>query len=398
MDRKALVARNRAMAEAYHRIPFKHRLRRVMLRSLGVIPFMPVNTEGTPRILVIRPDHLGDMLLTTPAIHALKAAQPLAEIHALVGPWSAGALANYPEIDVALTLAFPGFTRNPKDSIGSPYQTAISASRMLRKIGYESAVIFRPDHWWGAMLAHLAGIRQIIGYDLPDVAPFLTDPVAYKDEHVVRQNMRLVEYWTGSGTQAQFRFPVDAVDKGFVQGYLEAWDITPDTDLICIHPGSGTWVKRWDDSRWAVVADTLADQLNAQIVITGSDHEFQLAKAMADEMTHKPCIMTGDTQIGQLAALYARSRVVLGPDSGPLHLAAAVGTPTVTLFGPARVQEFGPWGPPEKHIALTSDIGCIGCGILDWEGDAAENHPCMQDITVGRVLEAARLVAHYSKT
>jgi heptosyltransferase-2/heptosyltransferase-3 len=96
--------------------------------------------------------------------------------------------------------------------------------------------------------------------------------------------------------------------------------------------------------------------------------------------------------VNQLAALFKRARVVMGPDSGPLHLAAAVGTPTVALFGPADPVEFAQWGAPAKHIILTSDIGCRPCRVLDWNGDDPINHPCIRDITLARVLESARRV------
>ena len=87
-----------------------------------------------------------------------------------------------------------------------------------------------------------------------------------------------------------------------------------------------------------------------------------------------------------------RAKVVLGPDSGPMHLAAAVGTPTVALFGPADPLEFAPWGSKDKHIVLTSPIGCRPCRVLDWGDDMAKYHPCVNDITIGQVLEAARTV------
>ena len=127
------------------------------------------------RILLLRPDHLGDVLLTTPAIRALRAAHPDSEIHALVGSWSANVLANFSDLDVVLTLPYPGFTRLKKAGWRSPYQLAATSARILRLIGYNTAIILRPDHWWGALLAYLAGIPRRIGYDLPDVAPFLTE-------------------------------------------------------------------------------------------------------------------------------------------------------------------------------------------------------------------------------
>jgi ADP-heptose:LPS heptosyltransferase len=107
--------------------------------------------------------------------------------------------------------------------------------------------------------------------------------------------------------------------------------------------------------------------------------------------------MVGDTRVGQLAALFARARVVLGPDSGPLHLAAAVGAPTVTLFGPADPAEFGPWGSRQKHFVLTSDIGCRPCRVLDWGDDDPAFHPCVRDINAAQVLDAARRAAQHER-
>jgi ADP-heptose:LPS heptosyltransferase len=279
----------------------------------------------------------------------------------------------------------------------SPYQLAVSASRWLRRIGYDSAVILRPDHWWGAMLAHLAGIPRIIGYDLPDVAPFLTDKIDFSQRHAVEQNLQLLEYWTGKVPRSSliYRFPVSEVDSRYIDGYLEEWGIDPYSPLLCIHPGSGTWVKQWEEAKWATVADTLGEQLNASVIFTGGDHESQLITRIAGRMRSRACLMAGDTQVGQLAALFARAKVVLGPDSGPLHLAVAAGAPTVTIFGPANPAEFGPWGSPDKNIVLVSDIGCRPCGVLDWGGDDPANHPCVREITVGRVLDAARRAANY---
>jgi heptosyltransferase-2/heptosyltransferase-3 len=397
-----LVRRNIALAQAYHKTPFKHRVRQAVLKGIARVPFAPIpSPRGVPeRILLIRPDHLGDVLLATPAVRALRHARPLAEIHLLVGPWAAQVLAPYEAVDQVLTLPFPGFSRSPKRSLRSPYELALSASRMLRRIGYTSAVILRPDHWWGAMLAHLAGIPQIIGYAVENVAPFLTDAVPHQPQpqHVILQNLRLVEYWTGVVPQRDlvYRYDIQEKDIHYIDGYLSEWGISPETPLVCIHAGSGTQVKQWDAEKWASVAETLAEQMDVQIILTGSDSEIPLARQIAAMMhDHRPCTIAGDTDIGQLAALFSRARAVLGADSGPLHLAAAVGTPTVTLYGPANPMEFGAWGHPNKQIMLMSDIGCRPCGVLDWSIDAPENHPCVKEITVGRVLEAARRAMNY---
>lgn len=396
MDRDALVLRNRSMAAAFHATPIRHQVRRALLHTLALVPRLPVRRVPGQRILLIRPDHLGDVLLTTPAIRALRRAIPNAEIHALVGPWSSRVLAHYSEVDTVLTLPFPGFSRQPNENLRSPYQLAFDAARHLRRIAYDAAIIFRPDHWWGAMITHLANIPERIGYALPDTTPFLTSAIPHRYEHSILQNLRLVERWSGplAPQEAIYSFPITETDDSYIEGYLQEWGIQPDQHIFCIHPGTGTWVKHWPEENWSMVADFLTEQLEARVVFTGSEHELAMIKRIVGHMKQPACVIAGETHIGQLAALYARARVVLGPDSGPLHLAAAVSTPTVTLYGPADPLEFGPWGPREKHIILASDIGCRPCRILDWADDNPDYHPCMRDITIGQVLDAARRVAN----
>lgn len=398
MDRQALVLRNRSMTVAFHATPLKHQVRRALLHTLAMLPRFSRRRSHSQRILLIRPDHLGDVLLTTPAILALRKALPQAEIHALVGPWSARALASYAEVDAVLTLPFPGFSRQPNENLRSPYRMAFTAARHLRRIAYDAAIIFRPDHWWGAMIAHLANIPERIGYDLPDTAPFLTSAVTHQREHAVMQSLRLVEHWSGPllPEQAVYHFPTTDTDRSYIDGYLQEWGIPSTQPIFCIHPGTGTWAKHWPEENWSVVADTLIEQLGARVVFTGGEHELSMIRRIVQRMTRPACIIAGETHIGQLAALYVRSLVVLGPDSGPLHLAAAVDTPTVSLFGPADPVEFGPWGSPEKHLILASDIGCRPCRILDWADDNPAYHPCLRDITIAQVLTAARQAASYA--
>jgi lipopolysaccharide heptosyltransferase II len=393
LDKETIAIRNKRMAEAFHQPALTHRVRDGLLKVVGKAPIFLQNTN-VKRLLIIRPDHLGDVLLSTPAIRAIKHKRPDISIHVLCGEWSAGALANYDEIDVVLTLPFPGFDRSAPSNIPNPYRQAIASSRMLRKIGYSSAIIMRPDHWWGAILAFFAGIRERIGYDIGNVSPFLTTALPHEHQHVVKQNLRLVENWTGEQQYDQIRysFPVNQDDKDYIDSYLADWRILPDKPIICIHAGSGTNIKMWEARKWAKVADMLTSQFSASIIFTGSASEVFMINNIKQYMTEKAYIMAGSTNLEQLAALYARSLAVLGSDSGPMHLAAAVNTPTVTLFGPADPIEFAPWGHRRNHAILTSNIGCQPCRILDWHDDKLEYHPCVKDITIGQVLEESRRV------
>ncbi len=394
MNRETLIQRNQRIADAFHSVPFKHYLRRLLLRGVAALPVSSSRASKRERLLLIRPDHLGDVLLTTPAIHALRRARPLAEIHALVGPWSAVALANNENLDAVVTLAFPGFNRSGNENLRSPYRLALHAANQIRQIGYSSAVIMRPDHWWGALVAFLAGIPQRIGYAHHDVKPFLTQTFVQQHPHAVMQNADLITPWAGEITPEKLHYTFSYTDENaaYVRSYLDVWGVLPEHRVFCIHPGAGTWVKRWDAARWGNVADILIDQLDATAVITGTDSEVPLAREVAAHMTNRSIVMAGDTQVGQLAALFDRSQVVLGPDSGPMHLAAAVDTPTVTLFGPADPAEFAPWGDRHKHAVLTSNINCRPCRVLDWGTDDPKNHPCVRDISIGAVLQAARNV------
>lgn len=396
MERSDLVQRNRQLTEAFHQTPVQHRLRRYLTALVARFPFTPL-TKGWNRVLFIRPDHIGDMLLATPAMRALKQANPYLEIHVLAGTWSASILENVEEIDQVLTIEFPGFNRSDgKPRFHEPYMQLLQVARQLRQIGYGHAIIMRPDHWWGAMLAQVAGISERIGYDLETVRPFLTDVIPFEHQHVVRQNMRLVEKWTEHipDNDVPYRFDVYDSERIEANNMLRKCGIEEHQPYFCVHPGSGTWVKQWTSERWANVADTLVEQLEAQVVFTGGDSERGLVDDIRQQMTQVSCSTAGELSLQQLAAVYERAQVVLGPDSGPMHIAASVSTPTVTLFGPADPVEFGTWGHRAKHVMLTSTIGCRPCRVLDWGDDDPEFHPCVRDITIGQVLEAARSVVN----
>jgi heptosyltransferase-2/heptosyltransferase-3 len=401
LDRTQLAERNRRLASFQHRLSWRERIRRDLLKSLSRVPISRDLRPRTGTFLLIRPDHLGDMLLTMPAITALKKAQPTSKLYALVGEWSAPVIDAYPEVDQVLTVRFPGFTRRAKAGwVGTPYAQAVRWSRMLRQLHIETAVILRPDHWWGAMLAWLAGIPNRVGYDLPDVAPFLTEalpaPVRspYKPaqrEHTVMQSIRLLHSWTGDLTPDQIKltYPIYPSDREYIADRLANAQLPLNKKLVVIHPGAGTQFKRWLPEHWAIVADRLAERLDASILFTGSDQEYPEIYTIMEKMRSRGVSLAGDTNVGQLVALYERAEVVLGPDSGPLHLAVASGTPTVHLYGPADPALFGPWGDPSRHIVLTSGIACHPCNILAWPGDKPEMHPCIRDITPRQVLDAA---------
>jgi heptosyltransferase-2/heptosyltransferase-3 len=347
------------------------------------------------------------MVLTMPAIQALRRARPSATIYVLVGEWASGVVDAYPEVDHVLTIPFPGFTRRSKrGGLLTPYLLAWHWAQMVRRLHIETAIIFRPDHWYGGLLAWLAGIPNRVGYDLADVKPFLTAafPAPARSptktqmrEHTVIQSLRLVERWTGPLDPAQVKlaFPVNELEREYIADRLTNANIPTSKKIVVIHPGAGTLFKRWLPEHWALVADRLTERLDAVILFTGSDQEYAEIAKVAGKMRYPSLSLAGETNVAQLVALYERAEVVLGPDSGPLHLAVASGVPTVHLYGPADPDIFGPWGDPQRQVVLTSGMGCHPCNILAWPGDNPELHPCIHDITPRQVLEAAlKAVAH----
>jgi heptosyltransferase-2/heptosyltransferase-3 len=158
---------------------------------------------------------------------------------------------------------------------------------------------------------------------------------------------------------------------------------------VAIHPGAGAAVKRWRPEAWAEVADTLAAEFGLTVVLTGSAAERELCEQVAAGISAGATNLAGTTSLPELAAVYGRCRLVLGPDSGPLHVAVAAGTPTVHLYGPADPVAFGPWGPPARHRVVTPGIGCAPCGVLAWD-DELDMHPCVRAIPVAAVVAAAR--------
>ncbi len=397
MDRTALAERNRALAALQHRRTIRQQVRGGLLRTLAQLPVPP--TPASETILLIRPDHVGDVLLTFPAIDALKAARPEARLVALVGPWSAPVISASPHLDLILTVPFPGFARNPARRRAAlslePYRLAWRWARQIRALDAGTAIVFRPDHWWGAMLAWLAGIPNRIGYDHPDVAPFLSEAVPLRQQHVVEQNLGLLRRWIDPPGRRDIHlgYPVDPQEEAATRTWLESLGLPPEAPRIVIHPGSGTKIKQWDPEHWATVADRLAVHFGAPILLTGGDHELRLIQTITGQMSAATINLAGETPLARLAALYQGAAVVLGPDSGPLHLAAAVGAPTVSLFGPADPAEFGPWGDPARHACLTIPIACRPCRILDWPDDDPAFHPCVRDIRPEQVIAAALKVA-----
>jgi ADP-heptose:LPS heptosyltransferase len=365
-------------------------------------------TTSAPRILLIRPDHLGDLILMTPILKALREQTPEAQITLMVGPWSREIVSRHPAIDRLITCAFPGFRRTRQGAL-APYRLLFSTARQLRREKYDLAINLRPDFWWGAALLYLAHIPRRVGYALQPGQPFLSLALPYPEaEHMAVSNLRL----TSAGLVAlgfepleepltPERYPTQFVpteeERAWARERLQSEGIEEDTPLIIIPPGSGGEVKLWRSEAWVHCANTLVATLTsprpACIMLTGSPAERALVEEIAQGISGATLVT--DASIGQLAALLERANCVLTVDNGPGHIAVAQGTPSIHLFGPTDPRIFGPWGDAKRHMIIASTQRCptcpaIPCGRLDFSSAELSEHPCVRLISEQEVLVAVK--------
>jgi ADP-heptose:LPS heptosyltransferase len=348
--------------------------------------------------VLLRPDHVGDVLLSAPAIALVRTSLPAAHLTYVVGPWSVEAARHGPSVDKLCTLAFPGFARRPNAHVLAPYALLVRAAARLRRDRFDLAIVLRPDHWWGALLAMAAGIPLRVGGATPETAALLTHrlPIA-RGKHAVEQSLDLVRL----ALEAAGVAPAQVSNvKNFAIGQPareqaeEFWarQGLHGKRVVAIQPGAGAPLKSWPVDAWAQLADAIAD-LGAVVLLAGAPADLPILKDLAERVTNRPVAVACGQPLDTSAALYQRCAVLVGPDSGAAHLAAAVGTPTVRLYGPASLDTFGPWPTRDKdqRVLVAHDLACVPCGHLESPPCGATTLPaCMLALGVEEVLKAVK--------
>jgi heptosyltransferase III len=346
------------------------------------------------RVLLLRPDHIGDVLLSAPAVAALRAAFPESELTYLVGPWSAEVARRGPPADVQ-TLSFPGFTRRRQANLVAPYALLAQAALRLRRRRYDLAVVPRPDHWWGALLALAAGIPTRVGFDLPETRPLLSHAVPLDpQQHAAEQALSLAVYaaqlygrrLTAAAAEPTFR--VCDAERQAAARLLAERGLARARRLVAIQPSSGAALKSWPVAVWAELADRLLATGVEVVLVGGPDDRSLLASIQAHQARPAPTL--AGQSLGVSAALYARCALLVGLDGGGPHLAAAVGTPTVRLYGPASPAKYGPWPPrADQRVLLARGLACVPCGHLEDPPCGARRLPaCLVSLSVDEVFAA----------
>lgn len=381
----------------------KQQVRQVALElsaAIGrAVPTAP--PPATPqRVLLIKPDHLGDMLLATPAFTHLRQHHPHAFIALLAAPASAALVADHPALDAILPLTFPGFQRGtpaPRRPALAAYTHLWHTAQLLQAGTFDTALLLRDDHWWGAALALLARIPRRIGHAHPTCQPFLTTALPWHPaEHVTQQNLAVVAALhdghppaTLTPQAAPLTYRPPATDRAWATDWYAA-HIVPGRSMLVLHPGTGGSAKLWPPEHWVTVVQELRRlHPHLDLVLTGTPAEAPLVAAIADQLAPPVHRLVGQTTVGQLTALLAHAALVLGVDSGPLHLAVSQGVPTIHLFGPSDSRRFAPWGDPTRHVVLRADLWCSPCGVFAACPRHTDPPECMASITPAAVIYAA---------
>ena len=339
------------------------------------------------RVLLIRPDHLGDVVLTLPAVAALRRARPSWSVGFAVAEGLEAIPERAPFVDEVIGLPFP----SPKVS-GSPAEWDAFAGRHAARLSgrWDAAVLLRPRDPWSGALASAAGIATRVGFDEPLTVPFLgravTEP---RGAHATRIAAAPLSDLVGTPLEPETDgvLAPTAADHQEVDGLLN--DLPVGDEPAVLHPGVGWELKRWPAGRWAAVARDVAARVGAPVLVTGVPNEGAFVDEIVGRAEGLAVGVAGRLSLGGFAALLARTRIVVACDSGPVHLAAALRTPVVALFGPGDPAEAAPWPDPSAHRVVRVDLWCSPCGTMENPPCGATIDPaCMRSIDPAMVVRA----------
>ena len=316
-----------------------------------LLGLLPIRSRSVPpdrpdRLLILQPDHLGDLLFVTPALRLLRRELPSTRIEIVVGPWNRRVIEGNEHIDESFLFEFPWFDRRGRQLPSQRLIKLAELALLIRSRRPDAILIFRPDFWWGALAARLAGSRAIVGHSDRQTRGLLTHHVDKQpvSRHIADLNLALAAFVADAepGVSRQLDFRVAEKDRLDARRLLA--DVAPAKDILVVHVGAGSKVKRWPEQHFAATADALAGRHEElQVVLTAGSSEAEIAHEVSSLMKEPALNLAGQTSLGSLAALLEIATAAVGADSGPLNLAVAVGTPTVHLFGPASVERYGPY-------------------------------------------------------
>ena len=365
-----------------------------MMVSAIVNTFGGLRRRAEPlRILVVKLDHLGDIVLATPVLRALRERYPGAAIDVLVLPGSIVAVAHHPAVTRVLTYRSPRFIRiGVPGGVGSQEPPeGIARLREIARARYDVIVELRGDGRT-LLLPFLAGATWRVDRGTVRVREWLrrrAQGAGYSPLHEVETNLEIARPLLGSPRSVE-RPRVEVhpgpVARASILHKLEERGIDRNARIVAIHPGAAWRPRAWRPERFGAVADWILGHYDAQVLLVGSQDERDIEEAVRRSMGRNPVhALTGALTLDELAALLACAALFVGNDSGPAHLAAACGTPSIVLFGPQDPRRFGPWS--ERTVVLHHPVACFPCRQTVC---VLAEDPCVNRNEVADVIARAR--------
>lgn len=331
------------------------------------------------KIVVRGANWIGDAVMTIPALRRLRSIYPDASISLHTRPWAEGVFRDADFLDEII----------PIDGRAS-IRSIIDQSRDLRGRGFDLAILF-PNSFESALVARLARIPRRLGYATEQRGFLLTDRVdvpAWKHEsHESRYYLDLIDKLDGgesSSLGVEGALQVSVERRRDARGVLMASGVREGRKVVGIGAGStNSLAKRWPAENFARLADMLATEQDCEIVLLGAENE-QDVSASVQAASHSDMIdLTGRTDLGTATAILSELDLFVSNDMGLAHIAAAVGTPTIVIFGPTNENTTRPLGRAVEIIREL--VECSPCMLRECPID----HRCMIRITAERVFESA---------
>jgi heptosyltransferase-2 len=341
----------------------------------------PQEKKSIRRLLIRSTNWIGDAVMTVPAVRAIRRNFPGTRISMLAKPWVAPVFAHSPHVDDILI-----YDANGRHSgVGG----TILLSRELRRHRFDAAVLLQ-NAIEAAVIAFMAGIPRRIGFDTDARRLLLTHPVhctpAHKTIHQTGYYLKMLEGAGLVGGRRTLELSVGAHDRQQAERILSLRGVTSGQRVVGLNP-SATFgpAKQWFPERYAALGDRLNTTLDARILIFGGPSDRDLGETISRMMAAPAIDLSGQTSLGEAMAMIDRCHAFVTNDSGLMHVAAALNTPVVAIFGSTNSTTTSPYSPVSRIVRVP--IECSPC----MQPVCPLGHMnCMQQVTVTMVLDAVK--------
>ena len=336
-------------------------------------------------ILVIKLRHLGDVLITTPVLSALKEAYPQARITMVVNPGTEDMVRGHP--DLAEVLPLP---RAQHPNFRKELPSQLKFIRTLRKQHFDISIDFTIGDR-GAFLSFLSGAPQRLGFTPRRgkqwwwrLAYTQTWPQPEPNKPIVASHLEMLRLLGLKPNKKKVRFAWSQGDEAGLKTTLSRQGGSNQKPYVVVHPTSRWMFKTWRLEGYARVIDHLQEVCGLNVMVTGGpeDKEQAAVQAILSQCRTHPLDLSGRLTLKQLGCLIGGARLFFGVDSAPMHMAAAVETPVLALFGPSGDIMWGPWG--EGHRVIKKNWPCRPCGRDGCEGSKVSR--CLEEITAEEAI------------